>query len=167
MMRPPSEWTERVSHVAAGLALFVIGTAAGAAAAETGSPTLFVGYALALAAAFVALGAHGVVFSGTFAWRAHDGAANLKALLLAAAEPYSGLRAAVGGLARVGALALFGGDGPAWVVAPLLVLLWLVVGLPLAGEGGADDGPARSARPGQPGLVSRPGPRFGPDDRPG
>lgn len=144
-MRPPSEWTERVSHVAAGLALSVIGAAAGAAAAETGSPTLFVGYALALAAAFVALGAHGVVFSGAFSWRAHDGAANLKALLVAGAEPYSGLRAALGVLALVGALALFGGDWPAWVVPPVLVLLWVVVGLPLAGGDGAEGGPARAA----------------------
>ena len=139
-MRPPSEWTERVSHVAAGLSLFVIGTAAGTAAAGTGSPTLFAGYALALTAGFVALGANGTVFSGGFAWRSHDGAANLGALLVAGAEPYSGLRAALGVLALVGVLALLGGEPPAWVVPPVLALLWLVVGLPL--DGGAESGPA-------------------------
>ncbi|GAA1458177.1 hypothetical protein NE857_20070 [Nocardiopsis exhalans] len=149
-MRPPSEWTERVSHAAAALALFVIGTAAGTAAAETGSPTLFIGYALALAAGFVALGAHGIVFTGAFDWRAHDSAASLKALLLAAAEPYSGLRAALGVLTLVGALTLLGGQWPGWVVPPVLVLLWLVVGLPL--NGGAQNGPAGAAgAAGQPG----------------
>jgi hypothetical protein len=149
-MRPPSEWTERVSHVAAAQALFVIGTATGVAAAETGSPTLFVGYALALAAGFVALGARGIVFTGSFDWREHDGAANLKALLFAAAEPYSGLRAALGVLALVGALTLLNGVWPGWVVPPVLVLLWLVIGLPL--NGGAHNGPAGAA-----GAADQPG----------
>lgn len=149
-MRAPSEWTERVSRAAAALALFVIGTAAGAAAAGSGSPVLFTGYALVLNAGFIALGAQGIAFGGAFGWRAHDGAANLKALLLAAAEPYSGLRAGLGVLALVGALTLLGGQWPGWVVPPVLVLLWLVVGQPL--DGGARNGPAGAA-----GAVDRPG----------
>ncbi|WP_460761590.1 hypothetical protein [Nocardiopsis oceani] len=148
-MRPPSEWTERVSRFASGLAMFVVGTAVGAAALESGSPTLFAGYATALAAGFVALGAHGVVFAGSFPWRAHDPAANLKAALLAGAEPYSGLRAAFGVLALVGALALFGAAWPTWATAPVLFSVWLVVGLPLAARPGPQSG--RGNALGQPG----------------
>ena len=128
-----------MSRFASGLAMFVVGAAVGAAVLESGSPALFAGYALALAAGFVALGAHGVVFAGAFPWRACDPAANLKAVLLAGVEPYSGLRAAFGVLALVGALALFGTAWPVWATAPVLVLVWLLVGLPLAARSGPED----------------------------
>ena len=138
-----------MSRFASGLAMFVVGTAVGAAALESGSPALLVGFALALAAGFVALGAHGVVFAGSFPWRAHDPAANLKAVLMAGAEPYSGLRAAFGVLALVGTLALFGTAWPTWATAPVLFLVWLVVGLPLAARPGPEDGQGDAL--GQPG----------------